>query len=324
MTCSPICARPFSREDHEEELMTVGIAVEPKTGRFESLEAAVRDGGATVVPVAEARAIVWADPAAADRLPAVLASAPQIEWVALPYAGIEPYLPYLDHDRTWTCAKGVYARPVAEHALMLGLTGLRGMSTYARATSWAAPEGHNLLNARVTILGGGGITKELVALLKPFDCEITVVRRSPTAFEGAGRTLPLNQRLEALDRSELVVLALALTPETEGVMSTAEFEAMADHGWLVNVARGGHVDDDALLTAVRAGTIGGAALDVTSPEPLPDGHPLWGEPRVLITPHIGNTPEMGIPLLAAHIVDNVARFVGNQQLVGLVDTRAGY
>jgi phosphoglycerate dehydrogenase-like enzyme len=300
------------------------IAVEPKSGRFESLEEAVRAGGGRVVAPADAVGLVWSDPSVPEQLPLIMEQAPNLRWIGLPFAGIEPYVRYLDTDRVWTCAKGVYARPVAEHALMLGLAGLRGMATYARAVTWEAPEGHNLLDARVTIFGGGGITTELVSLLQPFDCDITVVRRSATPFVGADRTTTLDRRLEALAGADLVVLALALTAETERMMSHDEFAAMADHGWLVNVARGGHVDDDALLRAVRSGTIGGAALDVTVPEPLPDGHPFWSEPRILLTPHIANTPEMGIPLLASHIEENVRRFVAGEELVGRVDAEAGY
>lgn len=300
------------------------IAVEPKSGRHESLEQAVIDGGATLAAPDQAHGLVWADPTRAADLPGVLAAGPSIEWVALPYAGIEPYLEYLDDSRVWTCAKGVYARPVAEHALMLALAGLRGLTTFARATTWSKPEGHNLLDAKVVIFGGGGITSELVPMLQPFGCDITVVRRSTDAFPGAHRTVTPDDRLSALDGADVVVLALALTPETEGIMGAAEFDAMADHGWLVNVARGGHVDDDALLQALSDGSIGGAGLDVTVPEPLPDDHPFWSEERILITPHIGNTPEMGVPLLAGHIVENVRRFVAGEPLEGLVDTTAGY
>ncbi|MDH3302144.1 MAG: D-isomer specific 2-hydroxyacid dehydrogenase family protein [Acidimicrobiia bacterium] len=300
------------------------IAVEPKAGRYESLEEAVREGGGDVVAVAEADALVWADPSTPHDLPNVLGSASGVSWVALPFAGIEPYVPYLDHDRVWTCARGVYARPVAEHALMLGLAGLRGLSTYARAGTWAAPEGHNLIDGNVTVFGAGGITEELVGLLAGFDCEITVVRRRAEPMTGADRTVAFEQRLDAIARADLVVLALALTPETRGLMGAAEFEAMEPHAWLVNVARGGHVDHDALLAALDAGQLGGACLDVTEPEPLPGGHPLWSHPRVIITPHVANTPEMGIPLLARHIRTNVARFAAGDELEGVVDVDAGY
>ncbi len=134
----------------------------------------------------------------------------------------------------------------------------------------------------------------------------------------------LEQRLEVLPDADLVVLALALTDETRHVIGRSELAAMKRTAWLVNVARGGHIDTDALVAALADGTIGGAGLDVTDPEPLVDGHPLWSQPRALITPHVGNTPEMGIPLLAAHITDNVRRFGSGAPLVGLVDPDLGY
>ncbi len=300
------------------------VAVEPKSGRYESLEEAVVRGGGTVVAPDQARALVWADPTQPAELPTVLAGRDHIGWVALPFSGIEPYVPYLDANRVWTCARGVYARPVAEHALMLGLAGLRGLATYARSTSWSAPEGHNLVDGQVTVFGAGGITEELLGLLQGWGTEVTVVRRRPEPMAGAARTVGIDQRLDAVAGADLVILALALTPATEGIIGRAELAAMADHAWLVNVARGGHVDSDALLAALDAGQLGGACLDVTDPEPLPEGHPLWHHPRVMITPHVGNTPEMGIPLLADHIVTNVARFAAGQPLEGVVDLAAGY
>jgi len=300
------------------------IAVEPKSGRFASLEAAVQAGGGVVVPPEEAEALVWADPYKARQVPEVLAAAPSVRWVALPYAGIEPYVRYLDHERTWTCARAVYARPVAEHVLALGLAGLRNVVGYAKATSWGPQVGTNLLDGKVTIFGAGGITSELVKLLAPFNTEITVVRRQSEPMAGVARTLPLEQRVEAIQGADLVVLALALTPQTAKVISTPELDAMGAHTWLVNVARGGHVDNDALVAALKAGSIGGACLDVTDPEPLPDEHPLWEFPNVAITPHVGNTPEMGVPLLAGHIRTNVARFAAGEPLDGVIDPDAGY
>lgn len=300
------------------------VAVLPESGRVASLRDAVVDGGGELVRLEDARALVWADAHRPDDLPAALAANPGIEWVALPYAGIEPYLPHLDRDRVWTAAKGVYATPVAEHVIALSLAGLRGLHTFARATTWPAQVGKNLVGANVVIFGGGGITTELVRLLEPFGCRVTVVRRRADPFPGAAATVSLDRRLEVLPAADVVVLALALTPETAAVMGEAEFAAMAGDGWLVNVARGGHVDTEALVAALATGSIGGAALDVTDPEPLPDGHPLWSEPRALISPHVGNTPEMGIPLLAAHIRENVRRFAAGEPLDGVVDPELGY
>ena len=99
---------------------------------------------------------------------------------------------------------------------------------------------------------------------------------------------------------------------------------MATHAWLINVGRGAHVVTDDLVAALREERIGGAALDVTDPEPLPPGHPLWSLPNCIITPHIANTPEMGLPLIAARVRENTARFLAGEPLIGLVDVRLGY
>ncbi len=99
---------------------------------------------------------------------------------------------------------------------------------------------------------------------------------------------------------------------------------MEPGAWLVNVARGRHVQTDALVEALASGGIAGAALDVTDPEPLPDGHPLWGMENCIVTPHTADTLEMTQPLLAARVRENVARFVAGGDLVGVVDPLAGY
>ena len=242
----------------------------------------------------------------------------------LPWAGIEPFAAVLDDTHTWTCGKGVYAEPVAEHALMLGLAGLRGLDRYARARSWEAQRGTNLLGAAVTIVGGGGIAESLLRLLGPFEADVTVLRRTPEPMAGAARVLPPEALHEVLPGATLVVLALPLIPSTSGLIGARELALLDPHAWLVNVARGAHVVTDDLVDALRAGTIGGAALDVTDPEPLPDGHPLWSLPNCLITPHTGNTAEMATPLLSARITANVARFAAGEPLIGLVDPVLGY
>jgi D-3-phosphoglycerate dehydrogenase len=120
------------------------------------------------------------------------------------------------------------------------------------------------------------------------------------------------------------VLALALTPETRGMIGTAELERMDPDAWLVNVARGAHVVTDELVEALRAQTIGGAALDVTDPEPLPAGHQLWDLDNCLITPHTANTWQMAEPLFAERVRVNVERYGRGEPLVGGVDPALGY
>jgi phosphoglycerate dehydrogenase-like enzyme len=285
---------------------------------------AIRQGGGEVVPPEEAEALVWAETADAAALNRLLLANPGIRWVQLPWAGIEPYLGVLDHDRTWTSGKGVYAEPVAEHALALLLAGLRGIVTYARRDQWSEQQGTNLDGARVVILGGGGITESLLRLISPFGADVTVVRRRASALDGATRVVAADGLDEALIGAHGVIVALALTPETRGIIARPQLERIAGNGWLVNVARGGHVVTDDLVDVLRAETIGGAALDVTEPEPLPADHPLWKLPNAIITPHVGNTPEMAVPLLTRRIAENVGRFSRGEPLIGLVDPDLGY
>jgi phosphoglycerate dehydrogenase-like enzyme len=304
------------------------IAVAPTSRPLmaDAFRTAVLDAGAVLGELGDAEGLVWADPARADLFPSVIAEAPHIRWIQLPYAGIEPFLPHLDDRFVWTCGKGVYAPPVAEHVLALTLAGLRHVHGYARSSTWQPPVGRNLLGARVTVFGGGGICEWVLRLFSPFDCRVTVVRRRDEPVPGAV-VLPPERAIDAVRGADVVVLALALTPATRGLVDRRFLEAMAPHAWLINVGRGAHVVTDDLVDALRAGTIGGAALDVTDPEPLPAGHPLWDLPNCIITPHIANTPEMGLPLIAARVRDNAARFARGDALDtldGLVDVAAGY
>jgi phosphoglycerate dehydrogenase-like enzyme len=151
-----------------------------------------------------------------------------------------------------------------------------------------------------------------------------VVRRRPEPVPGAARTIETSGLHAALADARVVFLALALTPDTEHIIGAAELDRMRSDAWLVNVARGRHVDTDALVAALGRGDIGGAALDVTDPEPLPDGHPLWQLDRCIITPHTADTEEMVERLLARRIQENVARFVAGQPLIGQIDPDEGY
>ena len=213
------------------------------------------------------------------------------------------YVEHVDGDRQWTCGKGVYAEPVAEMALTLGARrDARPRPRTPGRASGARPIGRNLLGASVTILGGGGITESLIRLLAPFDCRITVVRNRVEEMDGVDEVVAADRYIDALTGADLVVLALALTPETEGILGRGEFEMMEDHAWVVNVARGRHIVTDDLVWAL-AERRDRRRRRSTSPTPsrLPAGHPLWSLPNCIITPHIGNTPEMAVPLLSERI-----------------------
>jgi phosphoglycerate dehydrogenase-like enzyme len=300
-------------------------------GRPDFAVEAVRRGGGVVVDDSPGAldGLVWTsfEP---EALMATVGAHPELRWAQLPMAGVDavvkagvfaaPQPPGL----VWTCAKGSYARPVAEHALCLALAGLRHLPERARARSWGKAAGISLYEAPVTILGGGGITTELLSLLAPFHVQATVVRRSPEAVPGAVRTVTTAELASVLPGALVVFVALALSPQTVHIISSPELEMMGPATWLVNVGRGRHVDTEALVGALAEGRIGGAALDVTDPEPLPDGHRLWSLPNCLITPHSADTEEMIRPLLAQRITENVERLAAGLPLVGTVDIAAGY
>lgn len=289
--------------------------------------AAVRTGGGVVVSAREEPdALVWLSARDPEGLDRTLDATPTVRWVQLPFAGVEEFVGagVLRPALTWTCAKGVYSEPVAEHALALILAGLRGLPGRARATTWGEQGAVTLFGADVVVVGGGGITAALLQLLAPFRTRTTVVRRSATPVEGAVATVGPDRLDEVLPGALVVVLALPLTPDTDQLIGAAQLAAMDRSAWLVNVARGRHVDSDALVQALREGSIGGAALDVTDPEPLPEGHPLWTLPTCLVTPHTANPWQTAEPLLAARVTDNVRRFRTGQPLLGLVDLDAGY
>lgn len=287
---------------------------------------AVVSAGGRVVPVEEAEGLVWVDWSGPGRLGALLEASPDIRWVHLPGAGIESFLDagLVADGRTWTCSKGAHSSLIAEHALALGLAGLHSLASSARASSWEATRVTALAGQPVTIVGGGGIASALVRYLEPFGAHVTVVRRSPEAVPGVQRTLTTDKLHDALPDARLVILALALTPETRHIIATRELDAMHARGWLVNVSRGGHVDTDALVDALERHAIAGAALDVTDPEPLPDGHPLWSMGNCLITPHNAGSSGAVIALLAARVHDNVARLGRGEPLLGVIDPVAGY
>ncbi len=305
------------------------ISVEPSHNNL--FVSAVERGGGRVIPLsADTRGLVWLSEKRADELAQILRDNPQISWVQLPWAGVDGFARIfreLDHDSApvFTSAKGSYSEPVAEHALMLTMALLRELPSKARESRWA-PErtGLSLYSNNIVIVGAGGITTELVALLEPFRPSITVVRRKSEEMHGVARTVMVDQLSSVLPSADVVIVAAAATAETDNLFDAAMLSLLPEHAVLVNIARGSLVDTDALLDALRSEKLWGAGLDVTQPEPLPAEHPLWAEPRCIITSHSADTPLMTAHLLAHRISDNVTAFLVHQPLRGIVDTRAGY
>lgn len=164
-----------------------GVALLPDNELTGQLRGAVSVAGCEVVSdVRRARALIWCSPDPSG-VEAVLLAAPDLEWIQLPFAGVERFVSFFSKDRVWTAAKGIYGPAVAELTLALILAGLRRVGSFARARSWLPLGQTSLWSAKVTILGGGGIARSLIDLLAPFNCDVVVVRRSGAGIEGAPR-----------------------------------------------------------------------------------------------------------------------------------------
>ena len=297
------------------------------SGSIALVRDAVTSTGASLVAPEQANVIVWLTRNADDDLGRLLHDG--IGWVQLRSAGVEKWIAggYLDNRRIWTAARGIYAETVAEHTLALMLAGLKLLPEYARATTWdhdAKQKGRLLRGSTVVVVGAGGIGQEVIRYVQPLGSHVIAVTRSGRKVEGADECLAASDLHEVWPRADIVVLAAPSTAETHHLIGAPELAALPEHAVVVNIARGSLIDTDALVDALATGSIGIAALDVTDPEPLPDGHPLWTEPRAFITPHAANPAPEQMPRLCALLVENLRRYADGQELRGRVDIHAGY
>lgn len=306
--------------DVASKALRVAIAPEPD----QHLVAAVEAAGGAVVPLAEARILVWiGGPDGFPDLPDT------VEWVALSTAGIEHFVDagVIDDERLWTNASGFYARGVAEHALALLLGGARQIVRSAK-TRWAKdavdPAVRTLRGATVSIIGAGGIGRELTPLLKACGATVLAVNRSGRAVDGADVTLAADRTDEALAQSDHVVLAAPDTPETRHVIDDRALALLQPHSWVVNVARGPLIDQAALYRALTSGIIGGAALDVTDPEPPADDDPLFDLDNVVLTPHVANPAGRLTEEMAPFLTENLRRYAAGEELLSVVESGKGY
>ena len=284
------------------------------------LAAAVEAGGGRVGALAEADGVVWTDTHAGE-LPELPS---RIRWVQLPAAGVERWIDRLPDGPVHTSAAGAFALPVAEHALALLLAAARRLPECARASEWTEPRTRSLEDATVLVVGAGGIGRALIALLAPLGPRVLAVTRRGRPVPGAERTVAADGLDGLLGEADYVVLAAPATAQARHLLDGERLARMRADAWVVNVGRGSLVDTDALVAALDADRLGGAALDVTDPEPLPAGHALWSRPDVLITPHVATPPDSERRHLAERVRENVARLAAGEPLLGVIDRDAGY
>ena len=238
-----------------------------------------------------------------------------LQVIQSPNAGVDDLLEILPPGVTLCNAKGVHDASTAELAIGLAISARRGFATFMANQSkgeWVHDRYSALADSRVGIVGTGSIGSMIARQLAVFDVEVIGFSRSG---KNASKTMAeFDQLLPTLD---VVILILPLTSESRHLMNRTRIDAMKPGATLVNVARGGIIDTEALVDALNRGQIT-AGLDVTDPEPLPKGHPLWNAPNVIITPHVGGDSSAFNPRVRALIESQLKRFATGQQLANIV------
>jgi phosphoglycerate dehydrogenase-like enzyme len=293
----------------------IGAAIEALSPRVRAhridADAGPPDGEAT-------QAQVWVPRGNGATVPdnGFLEGLPRLRLVQLLSAGAEKFIGRLPEGVVLANARGAHTPSTAEWAVAATLAAQRGLPFFVReqeAGRWSFGTHRSLVGARVLVVGAGDIGTTIGRMLAGFDVELTYVARS--ARDGVHSTAELPGLLPDAD---VVILVVPVTAETVGMVDAAFLAAMADGALLVNAARGVVVDTDALLAELTSGRLR-AALDVTDPEPLPEGHPLWSAPNLLLTPHVGGAVPETNARAAAAVVEQVARVLAGEPLQNVVD-----
>ncbi len=276
--------------------------------------------------ISETRIFVgWPD----DRM---LAAMPRLEWVQLPSAGADRYV---GNDRlsdriALTTASGVFGIAGAEHALALLFAVARDIRTHVEQTvsrRWAKhASSFEIFDSTIAVFGLGSIGSETARRLSALGANVIGFKRTPatTVPDYLSEVHTVDSAKSVLSRCDAAVLAMPGTPATSGLFDREMIESLKPGAIVVNVGRGSAVDQEALIAALESGRLGGAGLDVTDPEPLPDDHPLWRAPNVIIASHSMNVFHRKDERRFRLLEENLERFVAGEEPANLVDHRRGY
>jgi phosphoglycerate dehydrogenase-like enzyme len=250
--------------------------------------------------------------------PAAIAMIPEMKSLKViqsPNAGVDDVLKIRPQGVTLCNAAGVHDASTAELAVALSIASRRGFAAFARDQvdqRWGHERMSSLTDSNIAIVGYGNIGKTIAAMLGNF--EVTI-----TAFSKSGRdgALTLDHFDRLLPTFDVIILIVPLNDQTHHLMNASRLALMKDGAALINVARGPVVDTDALIAELNSGRIT-AGLDVTDPEPLPAGHPLWSAKNVIITPHVGGDSAAFIPRGRKLVEEQIARYASGQPLLHIV------
>jgi phosphoglycerate dehydrogenase-like enzyme len=282
------------------------------------------DEALALAPTAD---IGWFDMVDKAAMAEVIAAATRLKWLNSIYAGVDgmPLDQLRAQGTVVTNGAGINAITIAEYVVMAMLTVAKGYRDVVRAQDrheWLmdSPGKVELYGSKALLLGYGAIGKLVEERLSAFNIDVSVVRRTPDPA-----TLTPDQWRAQLGEFDWVILAVPATAETNGMIGTDELAAMKSTATIINIARGEVIDQDALVAALTAKTIGAAFLDVTTPEPLPADHPLWALPNAHISMHLsGRAQMMMFQRSADRFIDNLARWERGEPLTPQVDLTLGY
>ena len=278
--------------------------------------------------VGEAMEVIGdADAAFGDIVPELLERAGSLRWIACPQAG--PTAGYyhealIDSEVVVTNTREIYNDHISAHIMALLLGFARGLQVYIpQQVEGVWRQGYEtvyLPEATVAVVGVGGIGGETARLCSEFGMTVLGVDpRLPEPPQGVSELYRPEELLQVLPRADFVAVTVPETPETQGMFTMTQFQAMKKSAFFINIGRGATVVLDDLVDALRTGEIAGAGLDVFQVEPLPAGHPLWSTPGVLITPHVAGDGPYLDDRRTELFVDNCKRFNDSQPLRNVVD-----
>lgn len=268
--------------------------------------------------------------------PEFLQKASNLVWVQVPTAGVDRYLniaPLMKNDSiVLTNSRAIHGPAIADHSMAMLLSLTRNLPYYGakqKEQDWDRDDAPSrpiaLKGKTMLVVGLGGIGTEIAQRAHGFSMRVIGTRRSdspsPKFIEKVGKPTDL---MKFLPEADVVVLAVPLTPETKHMIAKPAFDAMKSGSYLINIARGQVVDTTAMLEALKTGKLAGAGLDVTDPEPLTKGHPLWSHPNVVITPHVAGRSAVTDERRTALLVENLRRFAAGEPLLNVVDKKLGY
>jgi phosphoglycerate dehydrogenase-like enzyme len=265
----------------------------------------------------------------ADEFP----SAKNLRWVQSPSAGVEWMwrVPGLqDSDILVTNMRGAHAVTIAEHTFAMLLThtrALQGFQQHQREHTWGRGDlvPVALKGRTMGIIGFGNIGRAIARRANGFEMRVLAVDAEPVPpGEGVEQVWPLSRLMDLCREADVLVISAPMTPTSRGMVKQEHLRAMKRGSYLLQMSRGGIVNEAALVDALEEGHLAGAGLDVTETEPLPVGDPLWTAPNLIVTPHTSAASPLTTELVWSILNENVGRFVRGEPLMNLVDKRRGW